>query len=277
MRFGIALSPITVDLGEAQPPRHTPSVLEIRNLNAGYGGGRAIENLSVEICKGERVGLIGPNGAGKSTLFKSIVGLIAPYSGKVFLNGRADHAARRDAAYVPQFGDVDWNFPVHVLDVVVMGLARQVGWGRLPGRQHRQQALDALARVGLADLAHRAINELSGGQKRRMFIARALAQGAHVLLLDEPFTGVDQVAQQQLFETLDDLRRDGVTMLLATHDLNLAMTHFDKLMLLNHTLIAYGAPLEVFKPDLLAQAFGGQIAIWQGDQPMVMLTDQHCC
>jgi len=254
-----------------------PIALALKNLSAGYLGNRAIENLTVNIYRGERVGLIGPNGAGKSTLFKSIVGLLPPYSGEVAINGHSDRHARREAAYVPQFGDVDWNFPVNVLDVVVMGLARQVGWGRLPGYHHRRLAMQALERVGLVDLARRQIGELSGGQKRRMFIARALAQGATVLLLDEPFTGVDLAAQQTLFDTLDDLRRDGVTLLLATHDLNLATTHFDKLFMLNRTLIAYGTPSEVFKPDILAHAFGGQIAIWQGDQPMLMLTDQHCC
>ncbi len=251
--------------------------LELRNLSAGYGQKRAIDSLNVQIMPGKRVALVGPNGAGKSTLFRAIVGLLKPMSGQVFVNGRADAEARQQAAYVPQFEDVDWDFPVSVLDVTLMGLSRQVGWLRLPDSSHRRIALNALERVGMADYAKRQIGQLSGGQKRRVFIARALAQGAHILLLDEPFSGVDQVAQQTLFAILDDLRAEGVTVLLATHDLNLVSTHFDELFVLNQQLIGYGTPAEVFKPAVLAKAFGGQIVVWQGDQPLVMLTDQHCC
>lgn len=252
-----------------------PPTLELRNLSAGYGQHLAIESISVQIMPGKRVALVGPNGAGKSTLFRTIVGLLKPISGQIFVNGRSDAAARRQAAYVPQFEDVDWDFPVSVLDVTLMGLARQIGWLRLPGNVHRRIALNALERVGMTDLANRQIGQLSGGQKRRVFIARALAQGAHILLLDEPFSGVDHMAQQTLFAVLDDLRMEGVTVLLATHDLNLVGTHFDELFVLNQRLIAYGTPGDVFKPAIFAKAFGGQIVLWQGDQPVTMLTDQH--
>ena len=249
--------------------------LELRNLSAGYGQQPVIEGISVQIMSGKRVALVGPNGAGKSTLFRTIVGLLRPMSGNVLVNGWSDATTRRQAAYVPQFEDVDWDFPVSVLDVTLMGLARQIGWLRLPGNEHRRMALNALERVGMADFANRQIGQLSGGQKRRVFIARALAQGAHILLLDEPFSGVDHMAQQTLFTILDDLRNDGVTVLLATHDLNLVSSHFDELFILNRQLIAYGAPGAVFKPAILAKAFGGQIAVWQGDETVVMLTDQH--
>src|SRR5712692_9000821 len=258
--------PIAVDQVNLSSNGHRPiatPALELRHLSAGYGQRRSIDDLSATIATGSRVGLIGPNGAGKSTLFRAIVGLLPPMSGQVLINGRADHQARQQAAYVPQFEDVDWEFPVAVIDVVVMGLARQVGWLRLPNRHHGELALDALKRVGLADYAKRQIGELSGGQKRRVFIARALAQGANILLLDEPFSGVDAVAQETLFEILDELRKEGVTVLLATHDLNLAATHFDDLFILNRHVIAYGQPTDVFKPDVLAEAFGGQLAIWQ--------------
>jgi ABC-type Mn2+/Zn2+ transport system ATPase subunit len=263
---------------ELPPNGHRPSAstaLELRHLSAGYGQRRAIDDVSVAIEAGSRVGLIGPNGAGKSTLFRSIVGLLTPMSGQVLINGRADHQSRQQAAYVPQFEDVDWNFPVAVIDVVVMGLARKVGWLRLPTRHHRALALDALKRVGLAEYAKRQIGELSGGQKRRVFIARALAQGANILLLDEPFSGVDAMEQETLFEILDELRKDGVTVLLATHDLTLAGTQFDNLLILNRRVIAYGTPADVFKPDVLAEAFGGQLAIWQDGQRLIMLTDHH--
>ncbi len=260
-------------------PIEVPSqpALELQDLSAGYGQERAIDGISVQITPGKRVALVGPNGAGKSTLFRAIVGLLKPMAGQVLVNGSSDAEARRQAAYVPQFEDVDWDFPVSVLDVTLMGLSRQVGWLRLPGSLHRTQALNALERVGMAAFANRQIGQLSGGQKRRVFIARALAQGAHILLLDEPFSGVDQVAQQTLFAILDDLRTEGVTVLLATHDLNLVSTHFDELFVLNKMLVGYGTPADVFKPAILAKAFGGQIVVWQGDQPVVMLTDQHCC
>ncbi len=255
--------------------RAAATALELRHLSAGYGQLRAIDDISVTIATGSRVGLIGPNGAGKSTLFRAIVGLLPPMSGQVLINGRADHQSRQQAAYVPQFEDVDWEFPVAVIDVVVMGLARQVGWLRLPNRHHGELALDALKRVGLADFAKRQIGELSGGQKRRVFIARALAQGATILLLDEPFSGVDAMAQETLFDILHELRKDGVTVLLATHDLSLAATHFDDLFILNRHVIAFGQSADVFKPEVLAEAFGGQLAIWQDDHRIIMLTDQH--
>ncbi len=218
---------------------------------------------------------MGPNGAGKSTLFKAMVGLLKPSSGQVFLHQQPAHLARQAVAYVPQFEDVDWDFPVSVMDVVIMGLARQIGWLRLPNRHHVEIARGALARVGLPEYASRQIGELSGGQQRRVFIARALAQGASILLLDEPFSGVDAVAQQNLFEILDRLRDEGVTVILATHDLNLVATHFDMLLVLNQRMFAYGAPADAFKPEIMAAAFGSQMAIWHHDGEIIALTDQH--
>ncbi len=231
--------------------------LEVKHLCAGYGQKRAIDDVTVRI------------------VFRSIIGLLPLMSGEVFINGRSDRQARQQAAYVPQLEDVDWTFPVAVIDVVEMGLARQVGWLRLPNRRHHQAAREALDRVGMVEYEKTQIGELSGGQKRRVFIARALAQGATILLLDEPFSGVDAVAQQNLFEILDRLRDDGVTVLLATHDLNLAATHFDELLILNQHVIAYGKSEEVFRPEILAKAFGGQLAIWENGHQLVMLTDQH--
>ena len=259
---------------------HTPTsvrhpAIQLEHLSAGYGRIYAVENVTVNIESGKRVALVGPNGAGKSTLFRAIVGLLVPANGQIRINGQPAVQARQAAAYVPQFEDVDWDFPVTVLDVVLMGLARQIGWLRLPNKTHRQAALRALERVGLADYFRRQIGELSGGQKRRVFIARALAQGASILLLDEPFSGVDVIAQQTLFEILDKLRTEGTTVVLATHDLNLVSSHFDELLILNKRMIAYGKPDTVFKPDLMAAAFGSQMAVWHNDGQVIMLTDQH--
>jgi manganese/zinc/iron transport system ATP- binding protein len=248
----------------------------VQQVTAGYPGrDPAIRDVSFQITKGKRVALVGPNGAGKSTLFRAIVGLLPLQTGRIALFGESTSESRQKAAYVPQVDSVDWGFPVSVLDVVLMGLARQIGWLRLPNRYHRELALTALERVGLCGYQHNQIGELSGGQKRRVFIARALAQGADLLLLDEPFAGVDQSAQSALYDLLDQLRDQGVTVLLATHDLNTIQTRFDELLLLNHRLIAYGTPAEVFRPELLTQAFGGQLSIWRegATHPVMMLVD----
>jgi manganese/zinc/iron transport system ATP- binding protein len=268
------VSEATAESPNGRKPPERPA-LELAHVSAGYGRRLAISDVTVTVLPGKRVGLIGPNGAGKSTLLRAIVGLLPLMNGQVLINGRADHRSRRDAAYVPQFEDVDWDFPVAVIDVVVMGMARQVGWLRLPGRRHFDLAREALRRVGMADYERRQIGELSGGQKRRVFIARALAQGANVLLLDEPFSGVDALGQRKLFDILDELRMDGVTVVLATHDLSQVPTRFDELLILNQHLIAHGKPGDVFKPEILAEAFGGQLAIWEGDKPIIMLADQH--
>lgn len=251
------------------------AALRFEALSAGYGRVLAIKDVTASIAVGKRVALIGPNGAGKSTLFKATVGLLTPSSGQVFINGLPAQQACQAVAYVPQYEDVDWDFPVSVMDVVLMGMARQVGWLRLPNARHRRAAFAALERVGLPDYANRQIGALSGGQKRRVFIARALGQGARILLLDEPFSGVDALAQQTLFDILDALQREGVTVLLATHDLNLVSTYFDELFILNKRKIAYGTPDDVFNPQNLAEAFGRQMAIWRTDDQIVMLTDQH--
>ncbi len=273
-RLADQAAPVAISTANGHAPP-TKTAIQLNAVSAGYGRTLAIENVTASIEAGTRVALVGPNGAGKSTLFKVIVGLLTPASGAVLINGLPSQQISQVAAYVPQFEAVDWDFPVSVMDVVVMGLARQVGWFRLPNASHRRIALNALDRVGLADYANRQIGALSGGQKRRVFIARALAQGATILLLDEPFSGVDALAQQTLFEILDTLRDHGVTVLLATHDLSLVATHFDALFVLNKRKIAYGSPDKVFKPDIMASAFGSQMAIWQTDGQIVMLTDQH--
>ena len=261
---------------ESSRQNTTGTAIALEHLSAGYGRINAIENITVRIDVGSRVALVGPNGAGKSTLFKAIVGLVRPSSGQILINEQTAYLGRQVTAYVPQFEDVDWDFPVSVMDVVVMGQARQVGWLRLPNGHHHQIALQALARVGLAEYCKRQIGELSGGQKRRVGIARALAQGARILLLDEPFSGVDVQAQQILFEILDKLRDEDVTVVLATHDLNLVSTHFDTLLVLNRRMLGFGAPQDIFKPEIMAEAFGSQMAVWHStDGQVIALTDQH--
>jgi manganese/iron transport system ATP-binding protein len=245
------------------------SVLEVHNLTVSYNGSYALEGISFAIEAGEQVAIVGPNGAGKSTLFKALVGLIHPRSGSIETNGA-------EIGYVTQRSAVDWSFPVTVHDVVMMGRIGKMGWLRWQRPRDRDIVQRSLAQVGMAEYAGRQIGELSGGQQQRVFIARALAQEATILLMDEPFSGVDAPAQESILEILDRLRQQGVTMLVSTHDLNLAVERFDRLALLNQRLVAYGLPREVVTPRNLAAAYGGQ-AVWRGEDYAMVLGDIDCC
>jgi manganese/iron transport system ATP-binding protein len=254
----------------------TQPALEVHQLAAGYAGDRrAIHDINFTVGAGERVAVIGPNGAGKSTLFKAIVGLIPFTMGHISIYGEDCHSSHNFVGYVPQQGDIDWSFPVSVYDVVMMGRARHIGWLRLARKKDRDIVHTILEQLSLTNVAHRQIGELSGGQKRRVFVARALAQETHVLLMDEPFTGVDKSAEQDIMDTLDILTKNGITMLLATHDMEKASTAFNKILLVNQEQLAYGSPSEVMQADILADAFGGGIRIFSDGQPMLMFTDTH--
>lgn len=255
------------------PTIHTGEViLQTRGLTVAYHRqADAIEDVSFTVRAGERVAIIGPNGAGKSTLLKAIMGLVQPQAGQISLPDSVH------VGYVPQHESVDWNFPVTVRDVVMMGRVRQIGLFRWPTRDHWRSVDRALERAGMADLAHRQIGDLSGGQRRRAFIARALAQEARLLLLDEPFSGVDASVQASLMDTLDTLNHDGLTIVLTTHDLGLAFNRFNRVMALNQQVIAYGTPAEVYQPDVLAALYGGRVATWdRATQTMLFVDDHHC-
>jgi manganese/iron transport system ATP-binding protein len=252
--------------------------LALTHISSGYGTGPAVlDDVSFSIQRGERVAVVGPNGAGKSTLFKVIVGLLPHRTGDVLVHGHSHHAGDCPSiGYVPQRDAVDWRFPVTVMDVVLMGRVKEVGWLRWPGRRDRQAAQEALTQVGLAQLAGQPIADLSGGQQQRVFIARALAQRADVLLLDEPFSGVDVEAQAAIFDILDHLRQHNVTVLISTHDLQTATPRFDRLLLLNRRLLADGPAASVLTADRLAAAYGGRLTVWQDGQPLVVTTDDCC-
>jgi ABC-type Mn2+/Zn2+ transport system ATPase subunit len=255
------------------PPAARDEILVVRDLTVTYNREPALEAVSFSIYAGERVAIIGPNGAGKSTLIKAIMGLLQPQAGTISI-----HGDRRDClGYVPQHEGVNWDFPATAREVVMMGRARHIGWLRRAGRDHWRQVDEALDRVGMADLRHRQIGDLSGGQRRRVFIARALAQEARILLLDEPFSGVDASAQAGMMAVLDDLNRAGITLLLSTHDLGLAFQRFARVMALRRSLIAYGPPEAVYTPDVLARLYGGQLATWQAGQPVLVFVDDHHC
>lgn len=220
----------------------------------------ALKDVSFTVNRGRRVAIVGPNGAGKSTLFKLIIGQLRPAQGQVhiFGHGPEEHIC---VGYVPQRNQIDWTFPVTVSDVVMMGRVSKIGFFRWPGRRDKEIVARSLERVQANHLAHKQIGELSGGQQQRVFIARALAQEAELLLLDEPLAGLDIPSQEAIFDILDSVQADDVTVLLATHNLSLAAEQFDRILLLNQQIIAYDKPTAVLTPDHLLQAYGGNSVV----------------
>ncbi|MCL4251238.1 MAG: metal ABC transporter ATP-binding protein [Anaerolineae bacterium] len=256
-----------------QSPQAKEPTLIVRDLTVQYGDVLALESVSFTIARGECVAVIGSNGAGKSTLLKAILGLIRTERGTVTVH--ADHPL--PLGYVPQHEGIRLDFPVTVEDVVMMGRIRQIGWLRVPGRRDWKAVEEAMARTGIIDLRHRQIGELSGGQRRRAFIARALAQEAECLLLDEPMSGVDAAAQSDLIDTLHQLSREGMTVVMTTHDLDLAFRRFDRVMALRRRLIAFGTPREVYRADVLAQVYNRAVTTWGNNGEITMLVDEHGC
>jgi ABC-type Mn2+/Zn2+ transport system ATPase subunit len=247
----------------------TDAILRVDDLSVRYNGSQALEGVSLTVHEGEKVAIVGPNGAGKSTLFKALVGLIPAVAGSIWTNSA-------EMAYVTQRSAVDWSFPVTVHDVVMMGRIAKMGWLRWQRPRDREIVQRCLAQVGMAEQANCQIGELSGGQQQRVFIARALAQEARILLMDEPFSGVDAAAQEAILDLLQTLPQRGVTLLVSTHDLNLAVERFDRIALLNRRLVAYGLPRQVIRPETLAAAYGGQ-AVWRGEDYALVLGDIDCC
>lgn len=252
---------------------HIPHRLEVQHANIGYGNKIILNDLSFQIPHGARVAVVGPNGAGKSTLFKTLVGLLPLQSGKILIHGESLGAHKDCVAYIPQREEVDWKFPVTVYDVVMMGRYGQRGWLSRPSKQDKEIVNNSLEKMGIANLAKRSIGELSGGQQQRVFLARAISQEPHILLMDEPFTGVDVTTQETTLNLLDHLRAKEVTMIISTHDLNLAASRFDYVLLLNHKLIAFGKPHEVFAKENLTKAFGNSLLVMENG---VMLVDECC-
>ncbi|WP_291969016.1 manganese/iron ABC transporter ATP-binding protein [Candidatus Symbiopectobacterium sp.] len=239
----------------------TPELaLTVNDVSVTYSNGhQAIRNASFSLGGGTICALVGVNGSGKSTLFKSIMGLVKPSSGQVRLNGEAISEALKKnlIAYVPQTEEVDWNFPVLVSDVVMMGRYGKMNFLRIPRQQDRDVINDAMARVGMSALSQRQICELSGGQKKRVFLARALAQKGCVLLLDEPFTGVDVKTENAIIDLLRTLRDEGHLILVATHNLGSVPEFCDSVILVNRTVLATGPTATTFTQSNLEKTFGG--------------------
>lgn len=248
-------------------------ILDVRHLNVRYNGRMALENITFHLHAGERVAVVGPNGAGKSTLFKVVSGVLQPSSGDVTIFG-SQPGGHVCIAYIPQRSQVDWNFPVSVADVVMMGRSAKLGPLNWPRKRDWDFVRHALETVEISDLASRQISQLSGGQQQRMFIARALAQEAELMLMDEPLTGLDTPSQEGLLDLLDTLRGQNVTVMVATHDLDQAATHFDRIMLLNHRIIAFGEPKTALQTNNLVRAYGGRLRTTE-DGNIVAVDD--CC
>lgn len=236
--------------------------LVVRELGAGYPRApRTIDQINFSMQPGNCVALVGPNGAGKSTLLRTIAGLVPIDTGEVLVHGIDCRDREVQIGHIPQRNAIDWNFPVTAHDVVVMGHARNNRWLPWWPRKERERALELLDLFQLAGLADHAFGELSAGQQQRILIARALAQRADILLLDEPFNGVDVAAAAELTSALELLREQGITMLMATHDMARAARDFDRLLLLRGTLLADGPPEEVLRPELLQQAYGDSAGV----------------
>jgi manganese/iron transport system ATP-binding protein len=261
--------------GPLEPHHLDQPILAVKGVSARYNGHFALENLSFELIAGEQVAVVGPNGAGKSTLFRVIAGVLPASSGQVTVYG-SQPGGHICIAYVPQRSQVDWRFPVSVADVVMMGRVGKLGLFRRPGKKDWDLVHQSLQVVGMDGLARRQIGELSGGQQQRVFIARALAQEAELMLMDEPLTGLDVPAQQDIFEVMAALRARKVTVMIATHDLNLAAERFDRVMLLNRRLLGLGSPGAVFTPEHLMAAYGGHIHMIETTAGTMVLSDTCC-
>ncbi len=232
--------------------------IQVENLTVDYNGKVALHGANLHLGAGAIAGLVGMNGSGKSTLFKAIMGFVAPSSGQVLINNLPIRRAQKQGlvAYIPQSEEVDWNFPVSVHDVVMMGRYGYMNFLRIPSKRDRQVVKDSLTKVQMWDYRDRQIGELSGGQKKRAFLARALAQQGTLMLLDEPFTGVDIKTEKAIIELLLELKNLGHTILISTHDLNSISTFCDQVVFINQTILAYGATQDIFTQENLARTFG---------------------
>ncbi len=251
-------------------PTHAPEahpaepVLRAQDLSIHYGSRSALDSVTLEIPPATITSLLGPNGAGKSTLLKAFAGVIEPTHGSVWYRDTEVRRPVRSVTYIPQRSDADWTFPISVIETVLLGLARSAPRWRPFNHDERGRALDALDRVGLAPLAHVQIGALSGGQQQRVFLARALVACGDVLLLDEPFTGVDVPTQDLFLQLFEGLRERGVTIVYATHDLQQALQSSSRAILLNNSVIADGPPAEVLTDERLTRTFQGRIMVFNG-------------
>jgi manganese/zinc/iron transport system ATP- binding protein len=235
--------------------------LSVYDLTVAYHRKPVIWDVAFDVPQGKLVGVIGPNGAGKSTLLKACMDLIPKASGRIQVFGRSYRENQHRVGYVPQRESVDWDFPISAVDVVTMGLYREIGWCRGVRRKHTEAAREALHRVGIAELADRQISQLSGGQQQRTFLARALVQNADLYLMDEPFAAVDAATEKAIVAILRDMKAAGKTALVIHHDLQTVPEYFDYVVLLNMRVVAFGPTETVFTNENLQKTYGGRLTL----------------
>ncbi len=233
----------------------------IHDMTVAYHRKPVLWDVDLDLPEGQLIGLIGPNGAGKSTLIKAVLDLVPMATGRVLIYGQPYRKQRGLVGYVPQRESVDWDFPVSALDVVAMGLYRQLGWFRPVRHADRERALAALARVGMQDFARRQISQLSGGQQQRVFLARALVQDARIYFMDEPFSGVDAATEKAIVSLLQELRAAGRTVLVVHHDLQTVPEYFDHVIMINTRVVAAGPTRDVFTAENLHTTYGGRLTL----------------
>ncbi len=236
--------------------------LEVHDLDVGYSSGFSLRRVSFSVAPGNVVGLIGPNGSGKSTLLKTIAGVLKPRRGECTLGARPLREIAERIAFVPQREEVNWDFPVSARDVALMGRYREAGWLRWPGKEGRRAAEAALQRLGLGGMGTRHISQFSGGQQQRIFLARAIVQRPSIVLLDEPFTGIDAENRAVLHEAIREFAQAGAIVLMATHDLDEVTSTCSYVGCLNGRLVAFGPTAETFTPANLKATYGGQVAVF---------------
>ncbi|MED3655907.1 manganese ABC transporter ATP-binding protein [Heyndrickxia sporothermodurans] len=248
------------------------SPLCINNLTVAYQKNPVLKKISFTIPEGNLIGIIGPNGAGKSTLIKAILELIPTIAGEVSIYGKPYKDMRKIVGYVPQRESVDWDFPTNALDVVLMGRYGHLGWIKRPREKDRQIALDCLEKVGMEAYAQRQISQLSGGQQQRIFLARALAQDAKIYFMDEPFVGVDAATEKAIITLLNDLKRQGKTVLVVHHDLNTVKEYFDWTILLNVHLVGVGPTEKLFTKENLQKTYGGKLTMLDSNSSPLIIS-----
>ncbi|GAA1470832.1 metal ABC transporter ATP-binding protein [Corynebacterium felinum] len=231
-------------------------VLTISGLSVAYGATTVVNDVSFRVPQGAVMGLLGPNGAGKSTVMKAALGLIPAAQGDVRFFGGSLESARKRVAYMPQAASVDWDYPITVEQVVAMGLYSELGWFKRPTAAHKRRVSDALERVGIGELAKRQISELSGGQRRRVFVARILVQAPELYFLDEPFAGVDAASEQVIRGVLQELKQGGASIVIVHHDLSTVEKMCDHVTILNRHVVSTGPVQEAFSKELIHEAFG---------------------
>lgn len=236
------------------------SALVLKNVGVSYFGKPAIQEVDLTVAQGNILGIIGPNGAGKSTLLKALLNLVPIDRGSIEILGGTLKENRKRIAYVPQRSEFDWDFPIHVLDAVLIGTYPLLGVFKRPRKKEKEWAYRCLEKVGMEKFHDRQIGELSGGQQQRVFLARALAQKADLFFLDEPFVGIDVASEETIIHLLKDLSREGKTVVVIHHDLSKANDYFDQLLLLNKHVVHFGEPQDVLRPEVILKAYERELS-----------------